>query len=110
MNSYSGIQTNSVLDTFNGYDFSKILHLCDVRGGRGHLLSSLLARYPHMKGTVFDLESVTKNRDLLVASKFGVGARCSYAGGDMFKEVPSADAYMMKMILHDLHDWNDDEV
>jgi hypothetical protein len=106
MSSYSSIQTNWVLDAFNGYDFSKIVHLCDVGGGRGHLLSSLLATYPHMKGTVLDLESVTKNKDLLVASKFGVEARCSYVGGNMFKEVPAADAYMMKMILHD---WNDDE-
>jgi predicted transcriptional regulator len=106
MNSYSSIQTNWVLDAFDGYDFSKIHHLCDVGGGRGHLLSTMIAKYPHMKGTVFELESVAKNKDLLVAPIFGVGDRCSYVGGDMFNKVPSADAYIMKMILHD---WNDDE-
>jgi len=36
----------------------------------------------------------------------GVEDRCLYVKGDMFREVPSADAYIMKMILHD---WNDDE-
>ncbi len=36
----------------------------------------------------------------------GVDDRCMYIQGDMFREVPSADAYIMKMILHD---WNDDE-
>src|SRR4029450_5048333 len=43
---------------------------------------------------------------LLWAEKMGVGDRCTYVAGDMFKEVPPADGYMMKMILHD---WNDEE-
>ena len=38
--------------------------------------------------------------------KLNVGDRCSYVAGDMFVDVPGADAYAMKMILHD---WNDDE-
>lgn len=106
MSSYSATQTTSVLDALDGYDFSKIHHLCDIGGGHGHLLSNLLVKYPHMKGTVFELESVTKNKELLLAPKLGVKERCSYVDGDMFSEVPSADAYMMKMILHD---WNDQE-
>ncbi|TLX88805.1 MAG: hydroxyneurosporene methyltransferase [Thaumarchaeota archaeon] len=88
------------------YDFSKILHLCDIGGGQGHLLCNLLVKYPHIEGTVLELESVTKDKELLLASKLGVSDRCSYIEGDMFSEVPSADAYIMKMILHD---WNDDE-
>lgn len=35
-----------------------------------------------------------------------VADRCRYISGDMFKEVTSADAYIMKLILHD---WNDGE-
>ena len=31
---------------------------------------------------------------------------CKYVKGNMFEQVPSADLYMMKMILHD---WNDEE-
>jgi O-methyltransferase domain len=42
----------------------------------------------------------------LWSSKMGVDDRCIYTEGDMFKEVPSADAYIMKMILHD---WSDEE-
>lgn len=106
MSSYSASQTAWVLDALDGYDFSKIHHLCDIGGGQGHLLSNLLLKYTHMKGTVFELESVTKNNELLLAPKLGVKERCSYVGGDMFIEVPSADAYMMKMILHD---WSDQE-
>jgi O-methyltransferase domain/Dimerisation domain len=71
-----------------------------------HLLSNLLSKYPHLKGSILELESVTKNKDLLWTSKMGVDDRCTYVIGDMFNEVPSADAYIMKMILHD---WSDNE-
>ena len=106
MSSYSASQTAWVLDALDGYDFSKIHHVCDIGGGQGHLLGNLLLKYPHMKGTVLELESVTKNNELLLAPKLSVQERCSYVGGDMFSEVPSADAYMMKMIFHD---WSDQE-
>ena len=48
------------------------------------------------------------NQKQLFASKLGVSERCSYINGDMFSngEIPSADAYIMKMILHD---WSDEE-
>jgi hypothetical protein len=36
----------------------------------------------------------------------GVGDRCTYMAGDMFREVPPADAYMLKRVLHD---WSDEE-
>ena len=40
----------------------------------------------------------------------GVNGRCSYVSGDMFNssniQLPSSDAYIMKMILHD---WSDEE-
>ena len=42
----------------------------------------------------------------LWATKLGLQDRCRYVGGDMFEAVPSADAYSLKMILHD---WNDSE-
>ena len=32
--------------------------------------------------------------------------RCTYMTGNMFDDVPKADVYIMKMILHD---WSDDE-
>ena len=72
MSSYSARQTTWVLDALDGYDFSKIHHLCDIGGGQGHLLSNLLVKYPQMKGTVFELESVTKKKELLLAPKLGV--------------------------------------
>jgi hypothetical protein len=59
-----------------------------------------------MRGSILELISLIKNKDLLWPSKMSVDDRCMYIEGDMFREVPSADAYIMKMILYD---WNDDE-
>ncbi|HEY7228298.1 MAG TPA: methyltransferase [Nitrososphaeraceae archaeon] len=106
MSSYSSIQTSWVTDALDGYDFSNVNTVCDVGGGQGHLLCSLLVKYPHLKGTVLELNSVIKNKELLWAEKMGLKDRCSYVSGNMFNEIPEADAYIMKMILHD---WSDDE-
>jgi hypothetical protein len=106
MSSYSAAQTTWVLEALSQYDFSNIHHLCDIGGGYGHLLSNLLLKHPHMKGSILELGSLTKNKELQWAGKMGVDDRCSYLEGDMFRQVPPADAYLLKMILHD---WNDDE-
>ncbi len=106
MSSYSGLHTDWVMEALKEYDFSKIQHLVDIGGGHGHLISHLLSRNPNLKGTVLELESVIKNKEMLWAGKLGVAKRCNYIEGDMFQSVPPGDAYIMKMILHD---WNDDE-
>ena len=80
--------------------------MCDVGGGQGHLLCSLLVKYPHLNGIVLELESAIKNKEFLWARKMGLEDRCKYTAGNMFNDVPAADAYIMKMILHD---WSDDE-
>ena len=106
MSSYSSAQAEWVLDALRTYDFSKITHLCDVGGGHGYMLCRLLANYPHLQGAVLERTEVIADSAPLWASKLGVSDRCRYLAGDMFKSAPSADAYMMKLILHD---WNDDE-
>lgn len=106
MSSYSNIHTSWVLEALDKYDFSTINQICDIGGGHGHLISNLLVKYPQIKGSVLDLDYVIKNKELLWAYKLGVDNRCHYMSGDMFLNIPSADAYIMKMILHD---WNDKE-
>lgn len=106
MSSYSGSHTMWFLDALKGYDFGSIRTVCDIAGGHGHLLCHILKEHPHLKGTVLELETTIRNRELLWAEKMGLSARCEYVAGDMFRKVPTADAYIMKMILHD---WNDDE-
>ena len=107
MSSYSATQTRWVLEALDGYDFSKIHNLCDIGGGHGHLMCNLLLRYPHLRGTVLEMERVIQDKTLLWTNKMGIAAdRCTYISGDMFDNVPSSDAYFMKMILHD---WDDKE-
>jgi hypothetical protein len=106
MSSYSATHTKLVLEALKSYDFSNIRSLCDIGGGHGHLVCNILREHPQLQGTVLELESTIKNKDLLWSDKLGMEDRCKYLAGDMFWEVPSSDAYIMKMILHD---WNDEE-
>jgi hypothetical protein len=106
MSSYSGMDNMMVMQALEGYDFSGISHVCDIGGGYGSTLCTLLAERPQLKGTVLDLPNVVGQKELLRAQKMGLAERCSYAGGDMFEEVPRADAYMVKRVIHD---WNDAE-
>jgi ubiquinone/menaquinone biosynthesis C-methylase UbiE/predicted transcriptional regulator len=106
MSSYSRAQTDWILEALESYDFGKITHLCDVGGGHGYLLCRFLEKHPHLRGTVLERAEVISNSTRLWAREMGMSHRCEYVAGDMFDAVPSADAYIMKLILHD---WNDDE-
>jgi hypothetical protein len=106
MSSYSSMDNALVLEALEPYDFSGLSHLCDVGGGHGSTLCTLLVKYPHLQGTVLELPSVVEHTELLWADKMGVGDRCTYVPGDMFREVPPADAYMVKRVIHD---WNNEE-
>ncbi|MEW6604286.1 MAG: methyltransferase [Thermoproteota archaeon] len=106
MSSYSATHTRLVLEALKGYDFSNIASLCDIGGGHGHLICNILREHSQLQGTVLELESTIKEKELLWAEKMGMADRCRYLAGDMFQEVPRSDAYIMKMILHD---WNDEE-
>jgi hypothetical protein len=106
MSSYSALQADLVLDALQSLDLSDVRTFCDVAGGHGYLMAALLGAYQHLSGIVLDLPEVVSDLSKLSAAKFNVQDRCRYVGGDMFKEVPQADAYSLKMILHD---WNDAE-
>jgi hypothetical protein len=106
MSSYSMVTTQWALAALAAEDFSRIGTLCDVGGGHGHLACGLLGAYPHLDVTVLDLPEVVGETDRLWAPKLGLSGRCHHVGGDMFVEVPKADAYTLKAILHD---WSDTE-
>lgn len=83
MSSYSSVQSGWVLEALDKYDFQDIRHICDIGGGTGHLLGNLLVKYPHMKGTVLELESVISKKELLLTPKLKASERCFYVAGDM---------------------------
>lgn len=106
MTSFSFVQSALVLEALEDYDFSRFRSVCDVAGGHGHLLCSLLSVHPDLEGSVLDLPEVVADNDDLWAAKLNMQDRCEYISGDMFEDVPTADIYILKMILHD---WNDRE-
>lgn len=87
------------------YDFSGIETLADIAGGHGFLLSQILKANPNINGILFDMEQVVDGADILL-QKEGVAGRIKKISGDFFREVPSADAYIMK---HIIHDWEDEK-
>src|SRR5215469_6343009 len=103
MGSLNFFETTSMLDA---YDFSGIAVLADIGGGNGSLLSAVLARYPGMKGILFDLGHVIgRARENLKA--VGLAERCSVIEGSFFQSVPAgADAYIFR---HIIHDWTDEQ-
>jgi hypothetical protein len=106
MTGHSATQNNSVLEALRDYEFSTIRTICDVGGGHGRLVCALLQAHPHLSGLVLDLPEVFEEPGQLWASRLGLEERCRYVAGNMFNNVPRADAYSLKMILHD---WDDQE-
>jgi hypothetical protein len=101
MSDLSTIDSPAVADA---YSFGEIHSIVDVAGGHGLLLATILARNPHMKGTLYDMPHVVAGAH--DGPLKPMMERCTLASGDMFASVPAgADAYIMK---HILHDWPDD--
>ncbi|KAK4845694.1 hypothetical protein QYF36_007985 [Acer negundo] len=78
--------------------FGCIGSLVDLGGGTGTMVAEIVKSHPHIKATNFDLPHVITTAPL-------IDGVC-HVGGDMFKEIPSADAVFMKWILHN---WSDED-
>ena len=104
MNSYSASQTQPIVEALNDFDFSRINTVCDIGGGYGYLLCGLLQAHPHLSGIVLERPDMLATAELLEATRLGLQARCRYISGDMFESVPTADLYLLKLILHDWAD------
>ena len=104
MTNFSRMFTPAVLDA---YDFSWLngKTLVDVGGGHGFVLTSILKKYPEIRGAVADLEHVVAGAPEMIR-KAGVESRCTTHNCDFFAAVPAADAYIMK---HIIHDWDDEK-
>ena len=81
------------------FDWGRFRVICDIGGGIGSQLTSILDAHPSCRGILFDQPAVVAE-----APDHG---RIERIGGDFFKEIPvQADAYLMRWILHD---WSDEE-
>jgi hypothetical protein len=85
-------------------DFSRFTSLTDVGGGRGALLSAVLAVQPHLRGVLFDQPDVVA-RAPRVLQDAGVADRVEVVPGSFFDGVPAGtDLYLLSNVLHD---WDD---
>jgi len=80
--------------------------ICDVGGGQGVLLSTLLRANPTCTGILFDRPQVVEGAHARLTAA-GVADRCVVSEGSFFDEVPEgADVYLLKSVLHD---WDDED-
>lgn len=101
----TSISRTTVPAVLEAYDFSAIETLVDVAGGHGFVLSSILKKYPRMRGVLFDVAQVVAGARPGL-EELGLADRCAIEHGDFFEEVPAGgDTYLMQ---HILHDWDDE--
>jgi hypothetical protein len=86
-----------------GYDYGSLGTLADIGGGHGALLTAILQKHPGLRGILFDSPQIVEGARARV-EQLGLQSRCEIVGGDFFKEVPPAESYVMKSIIHD---WDD---
>jgi hypothetical protein len=88
-----------LLTVLRAYDWNSLHTVVDVGGGNGAFLAGLLARYPAMRGVLFDLPHVTAGAPAVLQAA-GVAERCEIVSGSYFDSVPDGqDAYLLKRIL-----------
>ena len=87
------------------FDLTNYNCLLDVGGALGTLVIAAVARYPHLKGIVFDLPPVAPLATDCIAH-YGLSERIEVVAGDMFTDAipPKADIISLSCVLHD---WDD---
>jgi hypothetical protein len=91
--------------TVAALDTAGVSSVVDVGGADGHLVQALMTANLGLHGQVLDLPHAAE-RARQEADKRGLSDRFSAVAGDFFAEVPSADLYLLKMVLHD---WDDEQ-
>jgi hypothetical protein len=88
----------------SAFDFSEFKTVADIGGGEGLLLASILYKHKNLSGILFDLpDGLRRSPEIL--ELYGVTGRVKTLSGSFFeKNLPAADAYLLKNIIHN---WND---
>ncbi|MEU2156169.1 methyltransferase [Streptomyces sp. NPDC019396] len=86
-------------------DLTGVSTVADIGGGQGHVLASLLEKYPHMRGSLLDLPRVVANADPRLRDGGALADRVRIIPGDCREAIPvEADVYIIKNIL----EWDDE--
>ncbi|MEU8651723.1 methyltransferase [Streptomyces sp. NPDC048737] len=95
----------SARDVADLLDLSGSASVADIGGGQGHVVASLLEKYPALHGTLLDLPRVVENADPRLRPGGALADRMRIVPGDCREAVPvQADVYIIKNIL----EWDDD--
>jgi hypothetical protein len=95
----------SARDVAQFLDLSGCASVADIGGGQGHVVASLLEKYPALHGTLLDLPRVVENVDARLRPGGALADRARLVPGDCREAVPvRADVYIIKNIL----EWDDD--
>ena len=86
-----------------GYDWGQFRVIADIAGGHGAQLADILVAFPTLRGILFEQPHVATGAVETMRAA-GVADRCDTVSGSFFESVPTADAYMLKHILHDWYD------
>ena len=96
--------TSSIQMDLVGRKYDFIGRVCDIGGGTGTLLASVLRANPGASGVLFDLPTVVAKAPPVLEAA-GVTDRVELVGGSFFESVPvGCDRYLMQAIVHD---WDD---
>ncbi len=88
------------------YDFSALKTIVDVGGATGNLLTTILGRFPHSRGILYDLSHVVRDAPAFIAAR-GLTGRVTIEAGSFFESVPAdGDAYLLS---HVIHDWSEEQ-
>jgi O-methyltransferase domain len=99
------VSTTLAVSIVQTYDFTPFNTMVDVGGGRGGLLTAILAANPHIQGVLFDKPAVVAGVEEEISSAQIVD-RCKVVSGDFFDYVPEGgDAYLLGNVIHN---WDDD--
>lgn len=80
------------------YDWGRFSVIADIGGGVGSQLIDVLDAHPAVHGILFDQPQAV--------AQAPAHDRMQARGGDFFTEMPEADAYILRWILHD---WDDEK-
>ncbi|MET9102115.1 methyltransferase [Streptomyces antibioticus] len=95
----------SARDVAEFLDLSGAASVADIGGGQGHVVASLLEKYPAMRGTLLDLPRVVENADARLREGGALAGRVEVVPGDCRAAIPvRADVYIIKNIL----EWDDE--
>ncbi len=97
----SGLQSKLLVDAI---DFTRFGRICDVAGGTGQTLVTVLAAAPAAHGVLVERESVIDRAERELTGR-AEARRIELVVGDMFAAVPAGcDCYLLLAVVHD---WDD---